>query len=295
MSRALDDQTKRDIAFDEKELNTVLMVECRKILIRIGRYYFTAIKIVEHFCKTYPEIDKTLNKYYIRIFKDIEELVESIHSYLEKRMSKGLLPSDYVHAKIFTETFYRPFENFHTAEFDLTKDGITTLPSGRLDWPEVRKRMNNFIGHINSIFTFNKKLFKDDETETLLRSVNSYLTEKSESGLDLDTFSKPDWPEYFRFINKNSFMVGNNKELEFSKKVNNKRKEIFIQLTKGKGNWVRVKDVSKRVGETESYIKSTIRQLRQTIINQGLHNYIAIESRGRHDKFGAAYRITSPK
>ncbi len=153
MSKALDNQVKKEIEFEEKLLNEVLSGEYRKSLIRLGRSYIAAIKIVEQFCKSFPMIDKRLNNYYIQIFEDIEAIINKIHGDLDRRMEKNQLPSDYVEAEIFKKIYYRPFKNFYSAEADLDRAGISSS-TNEPNWPEIRKRMNNFVGHIKSIFEF---------------------------------------------------------------------------------------------------------------------------------------------
>jgi len=175
MTSNLDKITKKEIEFEQNLIKEVLRDEYTRELKIVFEACQALIEVVRAFCQQFPNFDPKLNQHYTQLLKIIENSVNKVHSELDERMEKQLLPWSYTHAEIFDDLgYYKPFENLYTAEKEL----------GKVDWNEIRKNMNNFLGKIGPILkeAKNRKSVKNPYSKTL-KKIESYLKQiKQDNG-----------------------------------------------------------------------------------------------------------------
>lgn len=137
-----------------------------------------------------------------------------------------------------------------------------------------------------------------DFVNTELNDRNSIIPERvRKSTLSQTTkeeYSDIQWPPEFKWDEtENNYLVGDGKMVIFSASVST-RKDIFRALIKKQGLWKTVRDISKEVNKTETYVRSVAKQLDQKIKDQGLGRYLKIEPRDETGRPGAYRTVPYP-
>jgi hypothetical protein len=209
MSRNDDLIDKQEQEFAQKLELSILRHEYKKQLVRLGKMYFLAKELVSKFCNQFPAIDKELNDIYTRLFDSIELTIKEIQDGLDSKADDPRYPSEYISKDIFSEHYFRPFTNLYTAEKGLNEIGIKNIEPNVLNWPEIRSRMNNFLGYIKSIVGPKDKRDIQGDQDDVVNEVNEYLTQPSERVIRKGAKYKlrVSWPDNFYWDNEKSRLV----------------------------------------------------------------------------------------
>jgi hypothetical protein len=113
-----------------------------------------------------------------------------------------------------------------------------------------------------------------DKTEYIVEywsKFDDWYVKRNSNQTDEVGIDKPFWPDDFRWEGE-KFVFGKHKDVSYKSPM---RKDLFDQLAKAKGNWVKTQDLAK--GKPENYVGKTIAQMEKRF-PKAIRGYVFLSS-----------------